>query len=251
MLPPDSTTPTRWPVDRDPARQQRGQGAGAARLDDQLQTFEAEPHRRHDLGVRHRHDLVDERLDHGPGQLTGRRRLLTVGDRRSHRHPLTTTARQRAGHVVGGERLDADHPTTGRQRLDDGRATRDQPAAPDRHDHRVELAGLREQLQRDRPLPRHHRRIVVGMHDGQPALPPPAPRAAAHDPGRSDRTRSPPPREPRSRPVSKPARRPASGSSRACRTAHEAIATAWAWLPELAVQTPRRSASGANDEIAL
>ena len=30
-----------------------------------------------------------------------------------------------------------------------------------------------------------------------------------------------------------------------------AIATAWAWLPELTVQTPRRNASGVSDEIAV
>jgi hypothetical protein len=95
---------------------------------------------------------------------------LPVGDRSPHRHALTAAAGQRSGHVVGGERLDADHPASGRDRLHDGRAARNQPAASDRHDHRVELAGLLQQFQRDRPLSRHHRHVVVRVHDGQATL---------------------------------------------------------------------------------
>ena len=64
-------------------------------------------------------------------------------------------------------------PTTrmrGPQRLRGGRAAGDQPAAADRHDEHVELRHVVEQLQRGRPLARHHERVVVRAHELEPAL---------------------------------------------------------------------------------
>ena len=57
-----------------------------------------------------------------------------------------------------------------RQRRDDRRAAADQPAAADRHDEQVELAGVLEQLEGDGAGAGHDERLVVGVDDAQPAL---------------------------------------------------------------------------------
>ena len=63
--------------------------------------------------------------------------------------PLAAPGRLRARDVVAGLRLDADDARARRQRRDDRRAAADQPAAADRHDEQVELAGVLEQFERD------------------------------------------------------------------------------------------------------
>ncbi len=97
--------------------------------------------------------------------------LLAVGDRRPDLDALPAAAGQRARDIVAGRRLDADHTGRRRERLDRGRGARDQPAPAHRHHDGVERAtvNLVEQLQRRRALPGHHERVVVGVHQRQPA----------------------------------------------------------------------------------
>jgi hypothetical protein len=52
--------------------------------------------------------------------------------------------------------------------LADGRAARDQPAAADRHDQRVDRGHVLEHLQRDRALAGDDVRIVERVDEGQP-----------------------------------------------------------------------------------
>ena len=59
---------------------------------------------------------------------------------------------------------------SGPQRLGRGRHARDQPAAADRHDERVERRHVLEHLDRDRSLARHDQRVVVRRDVEQPAL---------------------------------------------------------------------------------
>ncbi len=61
--------------------EQRRQGTGAAGLGDQLAALEQRPHRVDDLLVGHGHNLIDEPLDHRPGELARGRR--SAGRRRS------------------------------------------------------------------------------------------------------------------------------------------------------------------------
>jgi hypothetical protein len=103
-----------------------------------------------------------------PGPSSGRRRRRQRLD--ADDDPLAATGGLRAGDVVGGQRLDADDARHRRERLDDRRAAGDQPAAADRHEQQVELAGVLVQLQRDGPRARHHVRIVERVHEVQPAL---------------------------------------------------------------------------------
>ena len=60
--------------------------------------------------------------------------------------------------------------TCGRQRLDRRRHPGDQPAAADRDHHGVEVLDLGGELEPDGALAGHHERLVVGVHERQPAL---------------------------------------------------------------------------------
>ena len=89
--PAKRSAPTFPPGDDDADRRrvdepfaQRGDPDGAARLDDELQPLEREPHRLDDLRVGDGDDLVDEPRGDLPGQLPGRVRLQPVGDRARH-----------------------------------------------------------------------------------------------------------------------------------------------------------------------
>ena len=153
-----------------PAGQQRREGGGAAGLDHQLHALEEEPHRRDDLGVGHRHDVRGEGLDDGPGELAGGGGLLAVGDRPADVDAHALAGGQRAGHVVTGFGLDADHAGPGRQCGAHGGGARDEPAAAHRHQQDIERVDVCEQLERDRALARHHLWVVERVHEHHAAL---------------------------------------------------------------------------------
>ena len=72
------------PRDVDAAREHRRQGARPAGLHHELAALEQHAHRPGDLGVAHRDDLLDERLEDRERELARRRDLLAVGDRPAH-----------------------------------------------------------------------------------------------------------------------------------------------------------------------
>ena len=57
----------------------------------------------------------------------------------------------------------------------------DEPAAADRDDHDVELGQVLEDLERDRPLARDHRRVVERMHERAAGLARSARRSRSND----------------------------------------------------------------------
>ena len=93
-----------------------------------------------------------------------RRRARAVGDRARVVHRLQRAAAERAVAVVPRLGLDADHAALRAAARRHQRRSREQPAAAARHDQRVELADLVQQLERGRPLPRDHVRMVEGRH---------------------------------------------------------------------------------------
>ncbi len=81
---------------------------------------------------------------------------------------------ERAIHRVRVLRLDADDADLGSQALDVGGDSADQPAAADGDEDRVDrLAELAQDLHRNRPLPRDHVGVVIGVDERQ--------LSAAHD----------------------------------------------------------------------
>ena len=73
-------------------------------------------------------------------------------------------------HRRAGRGLDADDLDPRAQRLDRDRDAGDEPAASDRHQHRLQVGLLLEQLERDRALARDHRLVVERMDGDQAAL---------------------------------------------------------------------------------
>jgi hypothetical protein len=104
------------------------------------------------------------------GCAPGGRDLLAVGDRLRHLDRDAFARAQRARHVVAGLGLDAHDPRVRRKCLHGSGHAGDQPPAADRdHDH-IEVIELLGQLEPDGALPGHHERIVVGVHEREPAL---------------------------------------------------------------------------------
>jgi hypothetical protein len=165
-LPPDTTTPTRALS----TSIRFASSDRAARLGDDLQPVEEERHRVEDLGVRDRDDLIDESPVHLERQLAGLGRLQAVGDRARYFDAYAFLSRKRATCVVARLGFDADDADRRKQRLRDGRAACDQPAAADRHDEELESGHVLDELERGRPLTGHHERIVVRLHERAAAL---------------------------------------------------------------------------------
>jgi hypothetical protein len=73
-------------------------------------------------------------------------------------------------YIDGTAAADADHLDRRLVRLGHRAHSRDQPAAADRHDQRLDLGRVLEQLERDGALARGHHRVVERVHEGQPEL---------------------------------------------------------------------------------
>src|SRR3954462_2630661 len=128
------------------AGQQRRGRDRAARLGDELEVVEQERHRGEDLVVAAEDHVVDELAHDLERPLARLREHLAVGDVAGHRDLDPLAGLQRALDDAG--RLDADHARARVQRLDHGGAPAQQPAAADRGEQQVELAGVLEQLER-------------------------------------------------------------------------------------------------------
>ena len=75
---------------------------------------------------------------------------------------------QRGGEPGGALGLDAEDPHGRHDAFDRQGHAGDQPAAADRHDDRLDVGHLLENLQAHGPLPRDDRRIVEAVDVGQP-----------------------------------------------------------------------------------
>ena len=77
---------------------------------------------------------------------------------------------ERARHGVGVHRFDAEDLDRRAQPLDVGSDAGNEPAAADRHEHRVDrVRGLTQDFHSDRALARDHVRIFVGVDEAEPA----------------------------------------------------------------------------------
>ena len=121
--------------------------------------------------------------------LAGERRVEAVGDRVAGStgtgRPASSASAQR-GRALGLDADDADA-----ERRDGGRDPRDEPAAADRDDDRVDVGGVLEDLEPDGALPRDHERIVERVDERRARLRDELVRAArTPPPGRRPRGRS-------------------------------------------------------------
>ena len=102
---------------------------------------------------------------------TPTRRTAVPSEKRPTSVSVDPVARlERAGHGVGVERLHADDADLRAQRLDVRGDPRDEAAPADRHEDRVDRAGvLAQDLHADRPLPGDHVAVVERVHEHEPA----------------------------------------------------------------------------------
>lgn len=81
---------------------------------------------------------------------------------------LVIDSRTSTGDKLADRTVARDEP--GMQRARDRGDARDQPAAADRDDQRIEIGPCAEHLQRNRPLPGNDKVVVKRMNQGQPAF---------------------------------------------------------------------------------
>ena len=167
MLPPVTTIPTRLPGKAPGCREHRGDPRGAGALDDQLLAFEQDFDRVFEHRLVDQQNVRDQRLDDAAGQLA---RLLDrdpLGQGHRARPGTRVLAAHQPVHRRVERRLHADDLDPRGERLGGDRDPRNQPAAADRHDDRVEIGPVGQQFERDRPLAGDDRRVVIGVDKGQ------------------------------------------------------------------------------------
>ena len=120
-------------------------------LDHQLGPLQEHHDRVRDRALADRDDLVDEALEQRPGELA----------RPLHRDPV--------GEGGGVPHLGShsDHLDPVEAALDRRRHPGGEAASPERDDHPGEIGSLLDQLQAQGPLARDHRRVVVGVDEGE------------------------------------------------------------------------------------
>ena len=209
-----------------PPVQQRGEPDRAGALDEQLLALEAEDERVRDLLVRDLDDVVERPVEDRAGQLAARLDRDPVRDRETRLAD------------------DADDPLSRSPLAQRERDPRREPAAADRDQDRLRIAGLLRELEPDRSLAGDHARVLEGVHEC---------RAGALDVLLRRRDRPLEARRPRARPAPPYARVASTfaiGASSgmkivaaipASRAAH---ATACPWLPALAATTPAARSFG-------
>ena len=167
MLPPVTTISTSFSGKTPGCREHRRDPRGARALDDELLAFEQGFDRVFEHRLVDQQNVRDQSFDDAPGQPA---RLLDCDPfRQSHRLGWGTRvlaahqpAHRRVEHRLHPDDLDARNESLGRHR-----GPRNEPAAADRHDDRVEIGPVGQQLERDSPLPGDDRRVVIGVDKGQ------------------------------------------------------------------------------------
>jgi hypothetical protein len=153
-------------------RRGRGRPGG---LHDELGPLEQQHDRPGDLVVAHGDDLVDHLADDAEVQVAGPPHGDAVGDRGPHRHRGRMPLGQRgqvAARVLGLHAHDADAPAEQLGLLlHRGGHARDQAAATDRHDDRLDVRLLVDDLQADRAGAGDDARVVVRGDERRARLP--------------------------------------------------------------------------------
>ena len=148
--------------------QHRGETGGARTLDDQFLPLEQNLDRALDRHIVNQQNVRDERLDDAPCQPA---RLLdcdALGEGCGRRRRTRVFAVHQPVHRRIQGRLDANYLDVRVERLGGDCDPGNQPAAADRHDDRVEIRLVGEELERDGALTSDDRRIVVGMDENEP-----------------------------------------------------------------------------------
>src|SRR6266540_346663 len=148
-----------------PARQSGRDTEGSGSFGDHSGAFREQPdgsrgllERRNERPV---HDLADERphlLEHGSG-------AGPVHERRPILDLLRRAGCERGRERRGGLRLDGVDAGLGPKRLDRARDPDGQPSAAERNQNEVGIGEVFEQLQPDRPVPRHHQLVLDRMDE--------------------------------------------------------------------------------------
>ena len=157
-MPPETTTPT-GPLPARPARTAATATAPAGSQASFARHVE-EPERVLDLLLGDEHALDFVRLQHGERRLARERAGEPVGDR-VRRHGHGPSGRERIVHRRRALRLDRDDAPVGRRGGDSG----DEAAAARRHEDRLDLGRVLEQLERQGALAGDHERVVERVHE--------------------------------------------------------------------------------------
>ena len=168
MLPPESTTPTRLRGEDRRVGEQRGERGCARALGHGLLHLEQQQHRGLERLLLDEQDLAHVLADDRKGQPAG----LLHGDPARDRRVAARDrlARERLLHGRKARRLHAEDLEPRAQRVRGERDAGEQPPAADGRDERIEIGNVGEHLERQRALTRDHLRVVVGVHEDEPAL---------------------------------------------------------------------------------
>ena len=153
MLPPESSAQTSPEPPALPASSAASR-RGARPFHDELRALEQEHDRLGDLFVLDMDDVVEQ---------------LVEDRHRQH-------ARMLHGDAVGNRarpglpRLHADEAHGRKERAERDRDPRGEPAAPDRHENRLDIRKLLCELEADRPLTCDHHLVLEGMHERRAGL---------------------------------------------------------------------------------
>ena len=142
----------------DPIGEEGSHADRSGTLDDELRALEQQDDRLADLIVRHGDDVVTGTIEDRHRQLSGLLDRDSVGDREAR------AARQRACGLY------ADHTRARTACLDRERDARAEPSAADRHDHRLDVVELVDELEADRALARDHDLVLERVHERRTAL---------------------------------------------------------------------------------
>jgi hypothetical protein len=161
MLPPESTSTTPALQLRQLAGDQSGEHGGAGTFDHPLLQLDQAQDRDRDRGLVNRDHLVDQITRDREQMRPDPRRRKTVGQCVLQRDPGRFAGRQCrriAGGMLG---LYADDLDLRTQRFHSPCDARDQAAAADRRNDRIDVGHLLEYLEPDRSLPGDERCVVV------------------------------------------------------------------------------------------
>ena len=145
------------------APEQGGERRGGGPFDHGLFQFEQPQHGERELRLIDGHDLVDQRGRKQKRQLTHPAHRQAVRERRVDRYLGRPTGGERRAETRRGGRLHGHDADVGPQGLGSDRHARQQPGPTGRNHDRGGVGHVFQNLQRHRPLPRDHPRVVEAV----------------------------------------------------------------------------------------
>ncbi len=170
MLPPQMTTPTRRPQNRSGAVSTAARPAAPAPSTTKFLPLEQNLDRAFDRHIVDQQDIRDQGLNDAPSEPA---RLLdgdALGEGCGGGRRTGIFAAHQPVHRRIQSRLDPDDLDFGLERLGGDRDPGNQSAAANRHDDRVEIRQVGEELERDGALTRDDHWIVIGVYENQPLV---------------------------------------------------------------------------------